>query len=118
MQPRAYAELLEQAGKLELAEQLRLLEELAALIRKSHQPEGSYSPLELLGLGKEVWRDEETGELIDAQEYVNRERTDREPHYDITELRGLGKEVWRDEETGGLIDAQEYVNRERASWGG
>lgn len=69
-----YEELLEQASKMETAEQLRLLEELAALIRKSHQPEGSYSPLELLGLGKEVWRDEETGELIDAQEYVNRER--------------------------------------------
>lgn len=69
-----YEELLEQAAKLETAEQLRLLEDLAAHIRRQQRFEGSHSPLELLGLGKEVWRDEQTGELIDAQEYVNRER--------------------------------------------
>ena len=54
-------------------QQLRLLEELAAMIRQRVGPEPTHSITELRGLGKDVWWDE-TGQPIDAQEYVNRER--------------------------------------------
>lgn len=79
MSASAYEELLEKAGKLPATEQLRLLEALAALVRQQLGPsedraEGR-SILELEGLGQHVWRDERTGELMDAQEYVNLERS-------------------------------------------
>ena len=44
------------------------------MVREHKRSKGSHNPLNLLGLGKEVWRDKETRELIDAQEYVNGER--------------------------------------------
>ena len=69
-----YEELLERAGELAPAEQDRLLAGLGELVRKRRRYEGGRDPLELIGFGKEVWRDPETGEPIDAQEYVDRER--------------------------------------------
>ncbi|MBA2364802.1 MAG: hypothetical protein H0V86_14875 [Chloroflexia bacterium] len=72
--PLTYEQVLADAASLKSEEQERLIESLGELVRKRKRFEGSHSPLEFLGLGKEIWRDEKTGELIDAQEYVNRER--------------------------------------------
>lgn len=63
-----YQEIRRQVENLTPDEQLRLLEELAALVRRRITPKPKRSIMELEGLGKEIWQD------IDAQEYVNRER--------------------------------------------
>jgi hypothetical protein len=66
----AYKDVLNRVQRLTPDEQLRLLEELAALVRHRvtfvEQPLHSF--LELEGLGQEIWGG------IDAQEYVNQER--------------------------------------------
>jgi hypothetical protein len=64
----AYYEVLDRVQRLAPADQLRLLEELAALVRRQVTAQKRRSILELEGLGKEVWQG------IDAQEYVDRER--------------------------------------------
>jgi len=66
-----YDQLLAQASRLPPTDQLRLLEELAPLVRQRMMymtPEPPPSITALRGLGKEVWQG------IDAQEYVDRER--------------------------------------------
>ena len=63
-----YDQLLAQASRLPPADQLRLLEGLAALVRQQIAPAASQSVTALRGLGKEIWQG------IDAQEYVNQER--------------------------------------------
>jgi hypothetical protein len=63
-----YYEILSRVQRLTPADQLRLLEELAALIRRQVTTRSQRSILELQGLGKEIWQG------IDAQEYVDRER--------------------------------------------
>lgn len=63
-----YYEVLDRVQRLTPADQLRLLEELAALVRRQITARPRRSILELQGLGKEIWRG------IDAQEYVDRER--------------------------------------------
>jgi hypothetical protein len=63
-----YEQLLAQASQLPPAEQLRLVEDLAALVRQRMAPAPAQSVTALRGLGKEVWQG------IDAQEYVDRER--------------------------------------------
>ena len=68
MQTLNYAELRVQLQQLDPVEQLRLLEELAALVRCRIAPPPRHSILELQGLGKELW------EGVDAQEYIDRER--------------------------------------------
>jgi hypothetical protein len=62
------SELLAQARLLEPADQLRLLEGLAALLRQQLAQGGHHHITSLRGLGREVWQG------IDAQEYVQRER--------------------------------------------
>ncbi len=69
-----YEQVLAGATSLKPEEQERLIESLGEIVRKRKRFEGSHSITEFRGLGKEIWRDEKTGELIDAQEYVNRER--------------------------------------------
>lgn len=64
----AYYEVLERVQRLSPADQLRLLEDLAALVRRQVVNRTRRSILELQGLGKEIWQG------IDAQEYVERER--------------------------------------------
>ena len=64
----AYDQVLDRAQRLAPADQLRLLEELAALLRRKVTVQKRRSILELEGLGKEIWQG------VDAQEYVNRER--------------------------------------------
>lgn len=63
-----YDQLLAQASRLTSADQLRLLEGLAVLLRQQMAPAPTRHVAELRGLGKEVWHG------IDAQEYVDRER--------------------------------------------
>lgn len=63
-----YNQVLSQVESLTPDEQLRLIEELTALVRSRVTPQSQHSILELEGLGKEIWNG------IDAQEYVNRER--------------------------------------------
>ena len=69
MSTTAYYEVLSRVQRLTPAYQLRLLEELAALVRRQVATRARRSILELQGLGKEIWQG------IDAQEYVDRERT-------------------------------------------
>jgi hypothetical protein len=63
-----YQRVLGQAERLSPNDQLRLLEELAASVRRRVLPGKRRSIMELEGLGQEIWQG------IDAQEYVNRER--------------------------------------------
>lgn len=64
-----YQDIRRQVENLTPDEQLRLLEELAAIVRRRMAPKPKRSIMELEGLGKEIWQG------IDAQEYVNQERT-------------------------------------------
>lgn len=65
-----YNEVRRLAENLTPDEQMRLIEDLAVLIRQkvTLTPKPKRSILELEGLGKEIWKG------IDAQEYVNQER--------------------------------------------
>ncbi len=63
-----YYEILSRIQSLTPVDQLRLLEDLAAIIRQQAMAEPLHSFLELEGLGQEIWKG------IDAQEYVNQER--------------------------------------------
>jgi hypothetical protein len=64
---REYHDLLDRVERLESQEQLRLLGDIAATLRRRTGGRPA-SILELQGLGKEVW------DSVDAQEYVERER--------------------------------------------
>jgi len=68
MSTSVYYEILNRVQRLTPADQLRLLEELAALVRRQVMIRPRRSILELQGLGKEIWQG------IDVQEYVDRER--------------------------------------------
>jgi hypothetical protein len=68
MSTTAYYEVLSRVQRLTPVDQLRLLEELAALVRHQVTTRTQRSFLELQGLGKEIWW------CIDAQEYVDQER--------------------------------------------
>ena len=68
MQNTNYGKLLDEVEKLAYADQLRLLEQLAILIRRKTTDKTHRSILELQGLGKETWQN------IDAQKYVDEER--------------------------------------------
>ena len=63
-----YHELLERARHMEADEQLRLLADLAVLVRHRVAQNGSRSIMEIAGRGREIWAG------MDAQEYVDRER--------------------------------------------
>ncbi|MEA1908832.1 MAG: hypothetical protein U9N43_07380 [Euryarchaeota archaeon] len=54
--------------KLDLPDQMKLIDQLTDLVRKRMAVHPGHSILELQGLGKEIWQD------IDAQKYVDRER--------------------------------------------
>ncbi|MBF2049059.1 MAG: hypothetical protein EDM05_68355 [Leptolyngbya sp. IPPAS B-1204] len=63
-----YQDIRRQIENLSPSEQLRLLEELAAMVRHRVLVKPKRSIMELEGLGKEIWHG------LDAQEYVNQER--------------------------------------------
>ena len=64
----ACQDVLRRAERLTSADQLRLLEDLAGILRRQDVGQKRRSILELQGLGKEVWCD------INPDEYVDRER--------------------------------------------
>lgn len=68
MQSTRHKKILEEVEKLNQTEQLRLLEQIAVLIRNKTTMKNRRSILEIQGMGKDVWRN------IDAQKYVNKER--------------------------------------------
>jgi len=63
-----YQDIRRQVENLTPDEQLRLLEELAVMVRRRMLVKPKRSIMELEGLGKETWHG------LDAQEYVNQER--------------------------------------------
>lgn len=63
-----YTEVFNQVRSLELHDQVRLLEELAAIVRYKVEAWPKHSILELKGLGKEIWQD------IDVEKYIEEER--------------------------------------------
>lgn len=63
-----YQDIHHQIENLTPDEQLRLLEELAVMVRRRVVVRPKRSIMELEGLGKETWQG------LDAQEYVNQER--------------------------------------------
>jgi hypothetical protein len=64
-----HRDVLKQAERLDPDEQLLLLEELAAMIRRRGTVQRKkHSILELRGLGKEIWQD------IDVDKYLEEER--------------------------------------------
>lgn len=64
-----YNDVLRRVQRLSPDDQLRLLEDVASLVRRQVATRSRRrSILELRGLGKETWQD------IDAQDYVDQER--------------------------------------------
>jgi hypothetical protein len=63
-----YQDIRRQVENLTPNEQLCLLEELAAMVRRRMLVKPKRSIMELEGLGKPIWHG------LDAQEYVNQER--------------------------------------------
>jgi hypothetical protein len=64
-----YNDVLRRVQRLSPDDQLRLLEDVASLVRRQVTTRsGRRSILELRGLGKETWQD------IDAQDYIDEER--------------------------------------------
>ena len=68
MQATRHKKILEEVGKLNQAEQFRLLEQIVVLIRDKTTMKTRRSILEIQGMGKDVWKD------IEAQKYVDKER--------------------------------------------
>ena len=65
----SYSHLISEIKTLKLSDQLRLLEEMAVLIRKRASEGRSRSILELKGKGKDIWRG------LDVQKYIDEERS-------------------------------------------
>ena len=63
-----YDEILEQVQLLTLDDQLRLLEDIASMLRQQFTTRPQHSIMELEGLGKEIW------EGIDVEKYIKDER--------------------------------------------
>ena len=64
-----YKDVVEKIHGLDHAERMVLLKYLTSLVGESEAPKPKRSLLELEGLGKEIWSG------MDAQEYVNQERS-------------------------------------------
>ena len=64
-----YNDVLRRVQRLSPDDQLRLLEDVASLVRRQVTTQARRrSILELRGLGKDIWQD------IDAQDYIDQER--------------------------------------------
>jgi len=64
-----YDQIMSEIKNLNLTDQLRLLEEMANLIRKRTSQTKSRSILELKGKGKDVWNG------VDVKSYIDEERS-------------------------------------------
>jgi len=69
MSAKEYRELLDRAAHLNAEEQLRLLADLAAIVRDRSSTRRGRSILELKGLGKDVW------EGVEVEAYLRQERS-------------------------------------------
>ncbi len=65
----SYNHVMAEIKTLDLSDQLRLLEEMATLIRKKTSPVKSHSILELRGKGKDIWKG------LDVKTYIDGERS-------------------------------------------
>jgi len=63
-----YDEILEQVQLLTLDDQLRLLEDIASMLRQQFTTQPKHSIMEFKGLGKEVWQG------VDVEKYIDEER--------------------------------------------
>lgn len=63
-----YEDVLDQARRLSLVDQARLVEVLSKLVRARIQAWPKHSIMELEGMGKELWRG------IDVEKYIEEER--------------------------------------------
>lgn len=64
-----YNQVISEIKTLDLSDQLRLLEEMATLIRKKTSKIRPRSILELQGKGKEIWKG------LDVKAYIDEERS-------------------------------------------
>ncbi|MDJ0617204.1 MAG: hypothetical protein QNJ63_10740 [Calothrix sp. MO_192.B10] len=64
-----YQDIRRQVENLTPDEQLRLLEDLAVMVRRRIRVKSSHNIMSLEGLGREIWHG------FDAQEYINQERS-------------------------------------------
>jgi len=65
----SYNHLMSEIKALDLSDQLCLLEEMVAIIRKKASENRSRSIMELEGKGKEIWKN------IDVRKYIDGERS-------------------------------------------
>ncbi len=63
-----YDQTLSMARRLNLPEQLQLLEALSKMVRRRVDKPQTHTVMDLEGLGAEIWQN------VDAQTYVNQER--------------------------------------------
>ena len=68
MATKTYEEILSQAEDLSPDDQLQLVEQLAAKLRRQMPSAKTRRIAELKGLGKDIWQD------IDVQRYIDEER--------------------------------------------
>ena len=64
-----YNQVISEIKTLNLSDQLRLLEEMAMLIRKKTSKTRPRSILELKGKGKDIWKE------VDVKTYIDEERS-------------------------------------------
>ena len=64
-----YSQVISEIKALSLPDQLRLLEEVAALVRRKASEAGPRSILELEGKGKDIWKG------LDVKAYIDEERS-------------------------------------------
>ncbi len=64
-----YHQVISEVKTLDLSDQLRLLEEMATLIRKKTHTTQSRSILELKGKGKDIWKG------LNVKAYIDKERS-------------------------------------------
>lgn len=64
-----YNRVVSEIKALNLADQLRLLEQMAAIIRQKTSTNRTRSILELKGKGKDIWKD------LDVKTYLDEERS-------------------------------------------
>lgn len=65
----SYNQVMAEIKTLNLSDQLRLMEEMAALIRKKASQAKHRSILELQGKGKDIWKG------LDVRTYIDEERS-------------------------------------------
>ena len=64
-----YNRVVSEIKMLNLSDQLRLLEQMAAIIRQKASTDRTRSILELKGKGKDIWKD------LDVKTYLDEERS-------------------------------------------